>query len=145
MATLIGDSHDAHREIAQKLFDRLNGEALQLELTMPVVRMALIHFPAGAPLNPSVVWRNLNEKLELINPANPFQVFHAETSEEDAATLHAIEPASWTAAALAPLPDLADDADRADELAYVRDWWPALVGVYEQAQLSRQIIVCERP
>ena len=62
-----------------------------------------------------------------------------------AATLHAIEPASWTAAALAPLPDLADDADRAEELAYVRDWWPALVGMYEQAQVSRQIIVCERP
>ncbi|MGE5641837.1 MAG: diguanylate cyclase domain-containing protein [Byssovorax cruenta] len=91
VAALIGDSHEAHRHTAQKLFDRLNGEALQLELTMPVVRMALIHFPAGTPLNPSVVWRNLNEKLELINPANPFQVFHAETSEEDAATLHAIQ------------------------------------------------------
>ena len=91
VAALIGDSHEAHRQTAQKLFDRLNGEARQLELTMPVVRMALIHFPAGAPLNPSVVWRNLNEKLELINPENPFQVFHADISEEDVATLRAIQ------------------------------------------------------
>jgi diguanylate cyclase (GGDEF)-like protein len=91
VATLIGNSHDAHRERAQKLFDRLNGEALQLELTMPVVRMALIHFPAGAPLNPSVVWKNLNEKLELTSAEEPFQIFDADTSEEDAATLRAIE------------------------------------------------------
>lgn len=90
VAALIGETHEAHQSIAQKLFDRLNGEALQLELTMPVVRMALIHFPAGAPLNPSVVWKNLNEKLELTSAENPFQIFHADTSEEDTAMLHAI-------------------------------------------------------
>jgi diguanylate cyclase (GGDEF)-like protein len=90
VAALIGDSHEAHQRTARKLFDRLNGEARQLELTMPVVRMALVHFPAGAPLNPSVVWKNLNEKLELTNAKSPFQVFHADTSEADTATLHAI-------------------------------------------------------
>ena len=91
VAALIGDSHESHRDTARKLFDRLNGEAQQLDLTMPVVRMALIHFPAGAPLNPSVVWKNLNEKLELTNAESPFQVFHADTSEEDTATLRAIQ------------------------------------------------------
>lgn len=91
VAALIGDSHDTHRNTAQKLFDRLNGEALQFELTMPVVRMALIHFPASAPLNPSVVWRNLNEKIEQTHAENPFQIFHADTSEEDVATLRAIQ------------------------------------------------------
>ena len=91
VAALIGDSHEAHQSIAQKLFDRLNGEAMQLELTMPVVRMALIHFPAETPLNPSVVWKNLNEKLEQTHADSPFQIFHADTSEEDTATLHAIQ------------------------------------------------------
>jgi diguanylate cyclase (GGDEF)-like protein len=91
VAALIGESHEAHRETAQKLFDRLNGEALQLDLTTPVVRMALIHFPAGARLNPPVLWKNLNEKLELTNAENPFQIFHADTSEADTATLRAIE------------------------------------------------------
>lgn len=90
VAVLIGETHDNHLMTARKLFDRLNGEALQLELTAPVVRMAVIHFPAGAPLNISVVWRNLNEKLELTNAREPFQVFYADTSEEDTATLHAI-------------------------------------------------------
>jgi diguanylate cyclase (GGDEF)-like protein len=91
VAVLIGDSHEAHRALALKLFDRLNGDAIQLDLSMPVVRMALIHFPSGARLNPAVVWKNLNEKLEITSAEAPFRVFHADTSEEDSATLHAIE------------------------------------------------------
>lgn len=90
-AVLIGDSHEAHQASARKLFDRLNSEARQLNLTPPVARMALIHFPAGAPLNPSVVWKNLNEKLEATNVESPFQISHADVSEEDTATLRAIE------------------------------------------------------
>ena len=53
--------------------------------------MALIHFPAGLPLKPSVVWKNLNEKLEATDEEHPFQVSHADVSEEDGATLRAIE------------------------------------------------------
>ncbi len=90
VTALIGDSHETHQDSARKLFDRLNGEARQLDLTTPVVRMAVIHFPAGARLNPSVVWKNLNEKLELTSAENPIQIFHADTSEEDTATLNAI-------------------------------------------------------
>lgn len=91
VAALIGETHAAHKAVAGKLFDRLNGEARQLELTPPVVRMAVIHFPAGAPVNPSVVWKNLNEKLELTSAEQPLRIFHADTSERDTATLHAIE------------------------------------------------------
>ena len=58
--------------------------------------------------------------------------------------LRSIDPACWSADALAPLPDLADDPERAEELAYVRDWWPALVEMYEAAWAAQQVIVCER-
>ncbi len=90
VATLIGNSHEEHQDIARRLFDRLNGEARQLDLTTPVVRMAVIHFPAGVPLNPAVVWKNLNEKLERTSVQEPFQIFDADTAETDTATLHAI-------------------------------------------------------
>src|SRR5688572_2259763 len=90
VAVLIGDSHKAHQDTARKLFDRLNSEARQLELKPPVTRIAVIHFPESVPLNSSVVWRNLNEKLELTNAEHPLQIFHANTSMADTATLHAI-------------------------------------------------------
>jgi len=91
IAVLIGGKHKTHQATAQKLFDRLNSEAIQLDLNLPVARMAVIHFPDSAPLNPPVVWRNLNEKLEETNAEQPFQVFQADTSEADKATLHAID------------------------------------------------------
>jgi len=90
VAVLIGESHKAHQDTAHRLFDRLSSEAKQLELNSPVVRMPVIHFPEGAPLNPSVVWKNLNEKLEMTSAGQPFQIFDADTSESDAVTLHAI-------------------------------------------------------
>ena len=91
VCVLIGGRHKNHSVIAQKLFDRLNSEAQQLELNLPVVRMAVIHFPDGHPLNPPVVWKNINEKMELTHGADPFQVFQADTSEDDQATLRAID------------------------------------------------------
>ncbi len=90
VAVLTG-KHKTHQVLARKLFDRLDSEAQQLELKLPVVRMAVIHFPEGRPLNPPVVWKNLNEKMELTHAGEPFQVFQADTSEQDAVTLHAIE------------------------------------------------------
>jgi len=91
VAVLIGGKHKTHQEKARKLFERLNSEAKQLELNLPVARMAVIQFPENDKLNPAVVWRNLNEKLELTSQDNPFQLFQANTSEEDQATLRAIE------------------------------------------------------
>lgn len=90
VAMLIG-KHKAHEAIAYKLFDRLNSEAQQLDLRLPVVRMAVIHFPDGNPLNPPVVWKNLNEKMEETHVGEPFKVFQADVSEQDTATLRAIE------------------------------------------------------
>jgi diguanylate cyclase (GGDEF)-like protein len=90
VAVLIGESHRAHQDTAHKLFDRLNSDALQLELNPPVVRMPVLHFPGGAPLNSSVVWKNLNEKLELTSAGQPLQIFDADISESDIVTLHAI-------------------------------------------------------
>ena len=91
VGVLIGGKHKYHRATAQKLFDRLNSEAQQLELKPPVVRMAVIHFPDGHALNPPVVWKNINEKMELTHGGEPFLVFQADTSEDDQATLRAIE------------------------------------------------------
>jgi len=90
VVVLLG-KHKAHLTIAHKLFDRLNSEAQQLDLNSPVVRMAVIHFPEGNPLNPAVVWKNLNEKMEQTRTGEPFMVFQADISEEDSATLQAIE------------------------------------------------------
>jgi diguanylate cyclase (GGDEF)-like protein len=91
VAVMIGGKTKVHQETAQRLFDRLNSEALQLGLAIPVTRMAVIHFPGNNKLNPAVVWRNLNEKLEQTTPEKPFQVFQADVSEDDPATLRAIE------------------------------------------------------
>ena len=91
VAVLIGGKHSKHKATARKLFDRLNSEARQLAMDLPVARMAVIQFPDMAPLNPAVVWRNLNEKLEATHASEPFQVFQADTSEEDETTLRAIE------------------------------------------------------
>lgn len=91
VAVLIGGKHKTHEGTARKLFDRLNSEAKELEVDPPVARMAVIHFPDSAPLNPPVVWKNINEKLELTSAEEPFQVFHADTSESDVATLRAID------------------------------------------------------
>jgi hypothetical protein len=57
--------------------------------------------------------------------------------------LQAIDPAGWTAAALTPLAECTDDAERAEELAYARDWWPSLVELYQGAKERGQVVVCE--
>jgi hypothetical protein len=61
------------------------------------------------------------------------------------AYLRDVAPSAWSAAGLTPLTDLTDDADRAEELAHLRDWWPALVEMYERARADDCAIVCERP
>lgn len=59
--------------------------------------------------------------------------------------LQSVDVANWTADQLMPLADLPEAAEREEDLAFVRDWWPALVEMYAEAQADRQIIVCERP
>jgi hypothetical protein len=59
------------------------------------------------------------------------------------AYLQAQQPARWLAADLAPLSELGTAEERAEELADVRDWWPALVALYERAAAEDLIVVCE--
>lgn len=57
--------------------------------------------------------------------------------------LAAVDPQCWTAADLVPLTELTGDADRDEELAFVRDWFPALQEMYQRAAAGNQIVVCE--
>ncbi len=59
--------------------------------------------------------------------------------------LHSLNPEEWSLEGLARSPDFADTTEQREELAYLRDWWPALVEMYDQADLNHQVIVCERP
>jgi hypothetical protein len=68
----------------------------------------------------------------------------AEDVERLLAYLRGVDSSTWSAAALTPLQELPDDAERLEELAYVRDWWPALMEMYAEAHRLRQVIVCER-
>ncbi len=60
-----------------------------------------------------------------------------------AAYLAEVEPQSWSIAALAELRGVEDD-ERAEELEYVRDWFPALQDLYRQASERGRVVVCER-
>lgn len=57
--------------------------------------------------------------------------------------LNSVDPESWTADNLRGHRELADDQERAEELAYVRDWFPALCDMYQQACVHNQIIISE--
>lgn len=57
--------------------------------------------------------------------------------------LAAIEPQHWMADALRLLPDLEEEDDRDDELTFVREWFPVLVELYQQARTLRRVVVVE--
>jgi hypothetical protein len=74
---------------------------------------------------------------------------HAGLNDRDdvsrlAAYLESIDPNSWTPRDLEALADCADDELRAEELAYVRDWWPSVVELYQNAKHHDLVVVCER-
>jgi hypothetical protein len=54
-----------------------------------------------------------------------------------------VNPQGWTPADLAPLAELTDEEERADELEYVRDWFPALCELYQRARQRSEMVVCE--
>lgn len=60
-----------------------------------------------------------------------------------ASYLGAQEPDRWTVSDLKRLREVNDDAERADELAFAREWFPALRELYQQARVNRQVVVCE--
>lgn len=91
VVVLVGDDREAHSEKAWDLFERLNDQAQQLSMEIPVVTMAVIHFAAGMSLNNALVWKNLNEMMEHIHTNQPFRVFDAEPLDADKALTRAIE------------------------------------------------------
>jgi diguanylate cyclase (GGDEF)-like protein len=91
VVVLVGGSRDSHESRARQLFQRLNEQAQQLRMEIPVVTMAVIHFAAGSALSTALVWKNLNERMEWINGDEPFKVFDAEPLQDDPAMVRAIE------------------------------------------------------
>jgi hypothetical protein len=59
-----------------------------------------------------------------------------------AAYLAAVRPEEWTIEHLQDLRDLAED-ERADELAFVQEWFPVLVELYQRTQARRRVLVIE--
>jgi diguanylate cyclase (GGDEF)-like protein len=91
VVVLVGGSRESHDRRAQELFRRLNDQAQQLSMEIPVVTMAVIHFAAGTSLSTALVWKNLNERMESIDGEKPFEIFDAEPLEEDREMIRAIE------------------------------------------------------
>jgi hypothetical protein len=58
--------------------------------------------------------------------------------------LASLDSRQWTVADLAALEGLAEE-ERAEELAYVREWWAALVDLYGRAAEAGRVIICETP
>lgn len=88
---LISGSTRSHDRLAQSLFERLNEQAQQLSMEIPVVTMAIIHFAAGTSLSTTLVWQNLNELMEPIAGEEPFKIFDAEPLPDNPAMVRAIE------------------------------------------------------
>ena len=80
---------DDHR--ARRLFQRLNDQAQQLSMDIPVVTMAVIHFAAGTILSTALVWKNLNELMTSTEGHEPFQIFDAEPLHDNPEMVRAIE------------------------------------------------------
>jgi len=74
---------------------------------------------------------------------------HAGLNDEDDVArllryLDGIDSNVWNESLLCPMVEFASCEERAEELAFIRDWWPALVEIYRSATIQRQVIVCER-
>jgi diguanylate cyclase (GGDEF)-like protein len=88
---IIGGSAESRDSQARSLFERLNDQAQQLSMEIPVVTMAVIHFAAGTSLNSALVWKNLNELMEWIDGKEPFKIFDAEPLGDNTAMIRALE------------------------------------------------------
>jgi diguanylate cyclase (GGDEF)-like protein len=88
---LTGGSKTEYDQRARHLFERLNEQAGQLSMEIPVVTMAVIHFAEGRPLNTALVWKNLNEQMESINGEQPLQICDADLSQNNRELVHAVE------------------------------------------------------
>ena len=60
-----------------------------------------------------------------------------------AAFLAAVRPENWTVEDLRNLRDITEEDDRADELAFVQEWFPVLVELYRRAHMQGWVLVIE--
>jgi hypothetical protein len=60
-----------------------------------------------------------------------------------AAYLAAVRPEHWTIADLAAWPEAESDDERAEELAFVREWFPVLVDLYDRCRRQGHILIHE--
>jgi hypothetical protein len=58
--------------------------------------------------------------------------------------LEGVRPEEWTAEALLPLREPLDEEGRADELAFVREWFPALRELYQRCRDHNRVLVIEQ-
>lgn len=58
--------------------------------------------------------------------------------------LQSINTQAWRPDALTSMAELADEDDRAEEIAFARQTWGSLVGVYQRAAAAGHLVVCER-
>jgi hypothetical protein len=87
--------------------------------------------------------------LDLLFGSGYYRPDHAGLNDRDdvcrlAGYLQAVDPSTWAPRHLEALADCTDDDQRAEELAYVRDWWPSLVELYQNAKDHNLVVVCER-
>jgi hypothetical protein len=57
--------------------------------------------------------------------------------------LTSVRPERWTVEDLRELREVGDDDERADELAFVREWFPALVDLYQRLHAQQRVLVIE--
>lgn len=87
-----GNTHETHAETAKQLFEYINAQATQFELSTPVVLISAIHFPEGAPLTTAWVWKNINENMDRVKKGKPFLCIEADPlSPRDKKSIRAIE------------------------------------------------------
>ena len=60
-------------------------------MEIPVVTMAVIHFAVGNSLSTPLVWKNLNDWMELIDGKEPFKIFDAKPLPDNQEMIRAIE------------------------------------------------------
>lgn len=88
---IAGDSVEEHDRRARALFERLNEQAQQLSMEIPVVTMAVIHCAADISLSTALVWKNLNELMERIDGDQPFKIFDAEALPDNPEMIRSLE------------------------------------------------------
>jgi hypothetical protein len=153
-------------KVAQRLpFDRhywqlLTGEILMIAATeipeIPVSADTLCALLASEfrpdELPPRARFEPVHEALfgarDLAFGDKLFRPEHAGYNDTDdvirlAGYLGSIDVAAWSPDRLAALPGLLEDADRAEELEDIRQWFPAFAELYHRAAGAGQIIVAE--